>query len=611
MTVVALLLLAAQAADANRPNFLWLISEDNSVHSLKLYDPQGAETPRIAQLASQGLVFDHAFCNAPVCSVARSTLITSCYAPRIGTQFHRRHVPVPLPDGVRMFPAYLRDAGYYTTNNAKKDYNAIEGDGVWDVSSNTASWRHRQPGQPFFHQLTLGITHESALHFPEGDIRARRTQTDPDSIVVAPYHPDTPVFRYTYARYDDCVRQLDTQIGTVVDQLAADGLLEDTFIFYFADNGGALPRSKAYAYDNGLHVPLVIRIPENWAHLVPWRVGSRVPGFVSFVDFGPTLLHVAGIPVPEQVDGRPFLGVGVTAAEVNARDEAFGSADRFDEKYDLVRTVRQGRYEYVRSYQPFNVDALQNNYRYQMLAYAQWRELYKSDQLNATQRQFFERRTPEALFDLEVDPHELNNLAGDPQYAKVLARLRARTTQWAKEMPDLSFFPETALVESAFHDPAGYGLAHRHEIAELVDIANLSLLEFDIARPALARALASTDTWQRYWGLIVCSCFGESARPFVEQAKELAQRDEHLLVRTRAAEFLGLLGASDPRPIIKHALARSRSAVEVALILNSVILLQDGKPGYEFGLSREDLDPSVYGDENVRSRMAYLRVNLR
>ncbi|MCA9067192.1 MAG: sulfatase-like hydrolase/transferase, partial [Planctomycetaceae bacterium] len=176
---------------------------------------------------------------------------------------------------------------------------------------------------------------------------------------MAPYHPDTATFRYTYARYLDRIMDMDRQIGAVVDELTKDGLLEETFIFYFGDHGGVLPRGKGYAYESGLHVPLVVRIPDKWKQLVDATPGSRVNGFVSFIDFGPTVLNLAGVAVPEQMDGRPFLGQGVVGSEVEKRDEVFGYADRFDEKYDLVRTLRKGRFEYVRSFQPFNFDGLQ------------------------------------------------------------------------------------------------------------------------------------------------------------------------------------------------------------------------------------------------------------
>lgn len=606
LVAVYLFVIAHAAFAAEKPNFVWLISEDNSKHFLKLFDDHGAETPEIGKLAQHGLIFEHAFSNSPVCSVARTTLITGCYAPRIGTQFHRRSVTVPMPDGLQMFPAYLRQAGYYTTNKQKKDYNAIEGKGVWDESSNKASWRNRTDAQPFFHMQSFGTSHESSLHFSAQVMQREKTTTDPDSVFIAPYHPDTPTFRYTYARYHDRIRQVDGQIGAVVKQLEQDGLLEDTFIFYFGDHGGVLPRGKGYAYESGLHVPLVVRVPDKWQHLAGRDLKSRVRGFVSFIDFGPTLLHLAGIPVPEQVDGRPFLGKGISAADVDARDEAFGYADRFDEKYDLVRTLRKGRFEYIRNYQPFNFDGLQNNYRYRMLAYAEWRKLHGEGKLNAEQSRFFERRSPEALYDIEKDPHETVNLVGDPAYADTLARLRKRMVERVKEMPDLSFFPESHLYDHGFSNPTKFGQANRQKVGRLVDVAELSVLSLEDAQAGIENALESEDPLERYWGLITCSSFGDQAKAFAERARDLAASDRNLLVRTRAAEFLGLTGQGDPRPVIMKTLARTRSGVEANLILNTLVLLQDGKPGYRFSFQASRLTESVRKNAEVARRIEYL-----
>lgn len=578
----AILTYACVAAAAERPNFVWLISEDNSKHYLKLFDEHGTETPRIESLAKQGLVFERAFSNSPVCSVARTTLITGCYGPRIGTQFHRRSVTVPMPDGLRMFPAYLRDAGYYTTNKRKKDYNAIEGPGVWDESSNKSSWRKRKADQPFFHMQSFATSHESSLHFSAAKMKNEATQTDPGSVFIAPYHPDTPTFRYTYARYHDRIRQVDQQIGNVVDQLETDGLLEDTFVFYFGDHGGVLPRGKGYVYESGLHIPLVVRIPQKWKHLVDAKPGTRVKGFVSFIDFGPTLLHLAGVKVPDGVDGRPFLGAGISIADVNKRDETFGYADRFDEKYDLVRTLRKGQFKYMRNYQPFNFDGLQNNYRYRMLAFTEWRELHRTGKLNAVQSQFFERRDAEALYDLETDPHEMKNLAGDPEYKDVTADMRNRLTHLVKSLPDLSLYPESDLVENAFNNPTAFGQAHKSDIAGLVDVADFSIAPFAKVRSQIERALASGHPWKRYWALIACSSHGKVAKSLSRRAKELAASDPELLVRVRAAEFLGLIGAADPRPTMMNCLAQTSSHTEANLMMNTLVLLRDGKPGFEF-----------------------------
>ncbi len=593
-----------QAAD--RPNFVWLVSEDNSKHYLKLFDGHGAETPRIAAMAQDGLLFEHAFSNSPVCSVARTTLITGCYAPRIGTQFHRKTVEVPLPEGLQMFPAVLRQAGYFTTNRQKKDYNAIEGEGVWDESSKEATWRRRGDGQPFFHMQSFHVTHESSLHFSAEEMASEATQTEPDSVTLAPYHPDTPTFRYTLARYHDRIRQLDQQVGETLGQLESDGLLEDTFVFYFGDHGGVLPRSKGYVYETGLHVPLVIRVPEKWQHLAPAPRGSRVPGFVSFIDFGPTLLHLAGLPVPDVVDGRPFLGEGVTLADVNTRNEAFGHADRFDEKYDLVRSLRRGRFKYIRSYQPFNFDGLQNNYRYRMLAYAEWRELSHQGELSEVQRQFFESRAPEALYDLESDPHETDNLAADPAHAATLVDLRRRLSDKVKSLPDLSLYPESHLVDHAFDNPMAFGQSHKSEISQLVDIADLCLLPFAEARDDIEFALKSDDPWSRYWVLITCSAHGDAAESFITAAEMIAASDSERLVRLRAAEFLAVQGAADPQAVIAKALRSTRSSTEANLILNTLVLLRDGQRGHVFAIDESLFHETIRDAEYVKRRLEYL-----
>lgn len=580
LVLFALMVSVVRAAES-RPNIVWIVTEDNSKHQLRLYEPAGAPMPNIERLASDGIVFNHAFAHAPVCSVSRSTIITGAYGPRIGTQYHRRSVMAPLPEGLRMFPHYLRQAGYYTTNNAKTDYNVTDS-GMWDESSAQSTWRNRKPGQPFFHVQNFETTHESRLQFPASDLTEKKNETPSDAVKLFPYHPDTPLMRYTYAREQDQHRIVDRQIGEFLEKLKADGLLEDTIIFYYGDHGGVLPRSKGYVYESGLHVPLVVRVPEKWRSLAPFAPGSRVEGFVSFVDLAPTVLNLAGVKAPQAMDGRAFLGAGVSAADVNRRDETYSYADRFDEKYDLVRAVRKGKYKYLRSYQPFNPDGLQNNYRYQQPAYAEWRELYRAGKLNAVQRQFFEPRPAEMLFDVEKDPHETVNLAGDPAHATVLADLRGRLAAWVKGLPDLSFYPEPVFLREGLADPVAFGQAHRADIARLVDVADLSLVPFASARGRIEAALAAGNPWERYWALIACSSHGRAAQPLADAVKKIAANDPERLVRVRAAEFLALIGAQEPQPVIVAALRASADPVEANLILNTVVLLRDGRPGYPF-----------------------------
>lgn len=586
------------------PNFVWLISEDNSKHYLKLFDENGIATPNIEKLAENGLVYSRAFSNAPVCSAARTTLITSCFGPRTGTQYHRKSTVVPMPDGVKMFPAYLREAGYYTANNSKTDYNAEKGEGVWDESSKKGHWRNRKEGQPFFYKETYGDSHESRLHFDKELMETYTPTIHPDSVFVNPNHPDTEIFRFTNAYYRDKMLKNDEFVGGVVKQLEKDGLLEDTFIFYFGDHGGVLPGSKGYVYETGLHVPLVVRVPENYKHLIGKEKGSVVDDFVSFIDFGPTLLSLAGIDVPAEVDGNPFLGQSENQKKTN--DIAFGYADRFDEKYDLVRAARKGKYKYIRNYQPFNPDGLYNFYRYKALAYKEWRQLYKSGGLNETQKQFFEPRPAEQLFDLEADPYETNNLAMDPDHQEKVMELREVLTDWVKGMPDLSFYPEPELAKEAFQNPVGFGQKNKTEIAELVDISNLSLLTFDQASEGIKNAIASDNPWKKYWALVVCSSFGQEASMFYQQAKQLT-KDTNPLVRTRAAEFLALSGQQNPKEVIKEVLSSSKDDMEALLVLNTVVMLMDSPSQYKFGLNEEMLSEEVTKNDWVKVRMEYIK----
>jgi len=586
---------AAESADSKkgRPNIVWLMSEDNSKHYLKLFDANGAETPRIAEMAKKGVIFTRAFSNCPVCSAARSVLATGCYGSRIGTQYHRKFKTVPMPEGLAPIPALMHQAGYYTSNKTKTDYNFTYKGATWDSRKD---WRGRKPGQPFFHKQSFGVSHESALH------RANKGGTD-EKVFVAPCHPDTPGFRQANKAYKEIQVKMDAQIGGVVDQLEKDGLLEDTFVFYFGDHGGVLPGSKGYLYETGLHVPLVVRIPANYKHLVDLKRDTSVGGFVSFVDFSPTILNLAGIETPEQMDGKAFMGPGVTLDEVSKRDETFGMADRFDEKYDFVRTLRKGKYKYMRSYQPFNFDGLWNNYRYKMQSYKEWWQLYKAGKLTKAAALFFEPRAPEALYDIDKDPYEVNNIAADPANAKVLTDLRNRLTTRVKGMPDLSFFPESELAKKAFGNPVKFGQDQKARIAKLVDIADLALVPLADASDKITAALASKDPWERYWGLIVCSCFGKKADAFIAKAKALAAADAEPLVRVRAAEFLALISAADPQKVIMDVLATAAHPLEALLTLNTVVLLRDGKPGYKFDITASSIKATC---RDVSWRLQYL-----
>ena len=565
------------ASQSLRPNIVWLISEDNSAHYSKLYFEAGADMPNIGKLAEEGVIFNHAFSVAPVCSVARSTLATGSYPSRLGMQFHRRSEAVTLPASVRPVFELMHEAGYYTSYYRKNDFNFKADMAKWDADGD---WSGRDANQPFFHKHQLQITHESHLQ------RTNTGGTEAPEFVM-PRHPNTPLFRQAQRAYLTLNETMDQQLGELVERLREEGVLEDTFIFYFGDHGGVLPGSKGYLYETGLHVPFVLRIPKNFQHLVDLEPGTRTDGFIELVDLGPTTLHLAGISVPEGMDGRAFIGPGVTRADLESRDEALGIADRFDEKYDLVRSLRQGKLKYIRNYTPFNFHGMSNIYRYKMASYREWLDLHKAGKLTPLQERFFVTRPVEELYDVVQDPYETVNLATDPAYADALVELRGRLVERLKAMPDLGFIPERDLVEQAVYAPAAFGQAQRGRIDRLIDVADLALQSFSDARLGIEVALAANDPIQRYWGLIACSIFKEQAHVFQDTAKQLAASDPDLLVRARAAEFLAIIRAEDPQPVLLDVLAKSESMMESTQVLNIITLLQDGEWGYSF-----DLDPA-------------------
>lgn len=589
-----------------QPNIVWLTSEDNSKHYMSLFDENGVKTPNIESLAEQGITFTRAFSNAPVCSAARSTLISGCYGPRIASHYHRKAEMVPMPENIEMYPVYLKKAGYYTTNNDKEDYNIYKGDNVWDESSKKASWRNRAEGQPFFHIQNYGVTHEGGLFFTEKEMAMADTLSDRNSCFVFPTHPNTKVFKYTNARYRDKIITLDNQIGELLDQLKEDGLMENTIIFYYGDHGGVLPGSKGYLMEVGLHVPLVVYIPEKYKHLVNLEPGTENDAFVSFIDFGATILNLAGVEIPEGIDGRPFLGKDITKADLDKRNKTYGYADRFDEKYDMVRSVRVDNFKYIRNYQPFNFDGLWNDYRYKQTGYRQWFEMFKNGELNEAQSLFFETKAPEALYDLENDPFETNNLAEIREYKETLLEMRDKLDDWVKGMPDLSFYPEHYLIANAFDNPITFGQEHKNDILDYIEIANLELLDFAKAKAQIEEALNSDDEWQRYWGLIVCSCFANEAKTFLPLIKNIAKSDTELINRVRAAEFMGITKTGKPQDIICSSIYQSTDAIEALLMLNTVVLLKDGYD-YAFTIDMDKIDASVRDDQQVKRRLQYLK----
>ncbi len=444
---------AADTPPVARPNILWISVEDISP-DLGCYGDKNAVTPTIDRLAAEGVRFTRCFTHAGVCAPSRSGLITGCYPPSIGTH-HMRCKGVP-PDDVRCFPEYLRQAGYYCTNNVKTDYQFDVPATAWDENSNKADWRGRDKAQPFFSVINFTTTHESQIRDPSNATKklvaelSPEQRHDPAKMIVPPFYPDTPIVRRDIANYYDNITAVDGQVAGVLKRLAEDGLADDTIVWFWGDHGRGMPRYKRWLYDTGLHVPLIVYVPEKWRqHVRPDNADALKPGSIlddltAFVDFAPTVLSLAGLPPKEHFQGQAFFGPH--RAE-KPRDHVYGHRDRMDETYDLIRTVRDKRFRYVRNFMPWQPYSQDIAYMNEMPTMQEWRRLHAEGRLTIPQANWFRQKNVEELYDTEIDPYEINNLAADPRYVITLERLRVWLEGWMREIGDVGLIPEPLFDE--------------------------------------------------------------------------------------------------------------------------------------------------------------------
>ncbi|GAB3284897.1 sulfatase [Larkinella harenae] len=527
---------------ANRPNILWIVSEDNNTSLIGCYGNAFATTPNIDRFAKEGILYSNAFSTAPVCAPSRNTLITGMYPPSLGTEHMRSTYPVPA--FVRFFPKYLREAGYYTTNNAKKDYNTDDQPDAWDESSNSATYKNRKPGQPFFAVFNLNVSHESSIHQPAASLHH-----DPEKVPLPPYHPVTPEFKRDWAQYYDKVEEMDRQFGQLLTELKEAGLAENTIVFYYADNGGVLGRSKRFMYESGLHVPLVVHLPQKWAHLAKARAGSQTDQLVTFVDFAPTVLSLAGIPVPDYMQGQAFLGT----QQKPERTYAYGFRGRMDEAIDLSRSVRDKKYRYIRNYLPHKPYGQHLEYLWKAPSVKSWETEYKAGRLSEVQARFWQPKPAEELYDVDNDPDNIQNLATDPKYAKELTRLRRANDQWLRESRDVGFIPEAILSSIARQTPLfDYARTGKYKAEHVIETATLASSRNPADAKELIRRLTDADPVVRYWAATGCTVLKPAEAK--EPLRKLLQ-DPNATVQIAAAEALYQLGEKEqPIAALKKAL---------------------------------------------------------
>lgn len=490
----------AKASPGERPNILWLVSEDNNPF-IGAYGDALAHTPTIDRLAKDGVLYRRAYATAPVCAPSRFALITGAYAQSNAPANQMRAVS-RLPVGWRTTPEFLRERGYHCTNNAKTDYNcAIDAAKVWNRSGTDAHWRQRPAGAPFFAVFNHETTHESQL------FKTTPGRVTPDQVRVPGYLPDLPEIRADIASYYNLMERMDGQIAARLAELEADGLADNTIVFYYSDNGGALPRSKRYCYEEGLRCALIVRFPPRWAHLAPTSPGGVVEAPVSFIDLPPTVLALAGAPQPPQMQGRPLFPPRRRPGPAYV----FGMRNRMDERYDMVRTVTDGRYRYVRNYMPHRPAGQHQAYAWQAKGYQAWEASHLAGGAPAVQEAFWNPRPFEELFDLDADRDQLTNLATRPAHQGALTRLRRALDRHMLAINDNGFIPEGSPLEGfeASHAPGAYPLARIMAMAAAAGARDPNRLG------SFRAGIADQNEVMRYWaatGLIVLGAAAAPAR---------------------------------------------------------------------------------------------------
>ena len=445
-------LFAQQTAQPSPPNIVWIVCEDLSPQHLESYGGTGGKTPFLNALAAESVQYNQVFATAGVCAPSRAALITGAYQTSIGAMHMRtlatsavtldayppgfKGYSTLLPAGMKTYPELLRSAGYYTSNNSKEDYQFESPVTMWDESGAKAHYRNRPDStQPFFSIFNFMVTHESQVWMREHEELLVR----PEEVSVPAVYPDDSLTRRVLARFITNAMRMDKQVGEVVAQLKEDGLYENTIIFFFSDHGDGMPYFKRELYDRGLRAPLLIKAPF-------LEAGSQSNELISFVDFAPTLLSLAGVPIPESMQGQAFLGQQKSATP---RKYSFAARDRMDSEYDRVRAVTDGEFKYIRNYMPEKPNYQNVKYRLQNPLMIHLLELNSKGLLNANQARWFALTKPaEELYHTKTDPWEFKNLIGNPLYEEKLRELRKAHEDWVLTYGDLGALDEMSMVRN-------------------------------------------------------------------------------------------------------------------------------------------------------------------
>lgn len=520
------------------PNILWITSEDNSPF-LGCYGDSLATTPNLDALAARGFLYTHAYAQAPVCAPSRNTLITGVYANSGGHQHMRSFYR--MSDEVKLYPRLLRQAGYYCSNNVKEDFNIDpeQTQDLWDERGREAHYKGRPAGKPFFAIFNSTVTHESSLH-KSTPVEALRHK--PEDVTIPPYHPDTEEIRHDWAQYYDRIEDMDSWVGNILHELEENGEAENTIVFYYSDHGGVLGRSKRFIYESGTRVPLIVYIPEKYKHLYPAPTpGSVVERMTGLIDLPPTLLSIIGVPIPDVFQGKAFLG----SQKTDDPEYTFMFRGRMDERYDLSHAVRDKQYRYIRNYMPHRPYAQYIEYLWRAPSMRSWQAACDAGLCDDAQRRFWGTKPVEELYHTERDPWEINNLANDPAYARILERMRKAHRSWMLDIKVTGFIPEAELSRRIERKaPYDFMRSDYNNLEALIDAADLASRASVVDLPALVDLLDSDDAAIRYWGATGLLILKEQAAPALEKLRSAA-RDSSVSVSIVAGEALYRMGEKE------------------------------------------------------------------
>ena len=547
-TFVTVLLLAAGSSEAasDRPNILWLSCEDISAH-LRCYGYPNATTPNLDRLAEQGTRYTQAFVTAGVCAPCRSAIITGMYQTSLGT--HHMRCNAQLPPHVKPFPTYVREAGYFCTNNSKQDYQFKTPKGVWDESGSKAHWKKRpDKDAPFFAVFNYTGCHESGIASKgKYETVTKGLKKHDRSVVVEslpPYYPDTPIVREDWGRYYDVITAMDRWVGEHLQALEDAGEADNTIVIYWSDHGVGLPRAKRWLYDSGMHVPLIVRVPEKYRVDGQGTPGSVSDQLVSLIDLGPTTLNLAGVTVPEHVHGQPFLGSNTS----KPRDYVYGARDRMDERYDIIRATRDKRYKYIRNYESFKTFYQYMNTPEKGALMREIRRVQSEGTASAGVAHFLKpSKAIEELYDTQNDPHEMNNLADKTEYKAILDRMRKAHLDWVLESRDLGLVPEAEINARQKKLGSAWAILGGDQAGTLInrlrDAASLSL-EGPESLAKMRATLKDDDAAVRYWAAIGIGNLG-TAGAAAKGDLTSALKDESENVRVAVARALCRMNEPD------------------------------------------------------------------